>query len=60
MTANTRRQLSPNDRSNSSMVSFNGADLETAQHAPERVERCGNENTRVGVDSYDDTLGPRF
>ncbi len=55
MTANDRHQLSPSDRSNSAMVSFNGADLETAEHAPERVERCGKVDTRVGVDSYDDT-----
>src|ERR1700680_29 len=28
------------------------ADLETAEHAPERVERCGNVDIRVGIDSH--------
>src|ERR1017187_2279688 len=32
-------------------------DLETAQHAPERVERRGDVKICVGVDSHDDTLG---
>src|ERR1039457_6481068 len=32
-------------------------DLETAQHATERVERCGDVKISVGIDSYDDTLG---
>src|ERR1035441_426783 len=32
-------------------------DLETAQHSPEWVERCGDVKIRVGVDSHDDTLG---
>src|ERR1022692_4130271 len=33
------------------------ADLETAQHAPERVERCGDVDIRVGVDAHHNTLG---
>jgi hypothetical protein len=33
------------------------ADLETAQHAPERVHGCGDVDIRVGVDSHHDTLG---
>src|ERR1700687_3494203 len=32
------------------------SDLETAQHAPERVERCGNVDIRVGVDSHHNTV----
>src|SRR6202051_2497281 len=34
-----------------------GPNRETAQHAPERVERCGDVKISVGVDSHDNTLG---
>src|SRR5450755_514012 len=34
-----------------------GPDLETAQHAPERVERRGNVDICVRVDSHHDALG---
>ena len=33
------------------------SNLETAHHAPEWVERCGNVDIRVGVDSHHNTLG---
>jgi hypothetical protein len=32
-------------------------DLEAAQHAPKRVERCGNVDIRVGIDSHHNTTG---
>src|SRR6202165_5387817 len=32
-------------------------DLEAPQHAPERVERCGDVKVGVGVDSHHDMFG---